>query len=89
MLYEVPPPPDARYKRLDDNLYEIVVNISITTYQKKIRVDIIEVTPNSRTLGFDLFTPEQMENLEQAKHMIMEKVHKRISKAYKDYDFVY
>lgn len=89
MLYEIPPSKDPRYKRLDDTLYEIVINLNLTTYQNKVRINIIEVTPNARTLGFDVFLPEQLDDLERVKQMVMERVHQRIAKAYKDYDFVY
>lgn len=88
LLYEIPPSGDARYQRIDDTLYEMVININITTYQNKVRVNTIECTSTERTLGFDLFEPEKLEDLEAAKRLIMNKVYGRVMKAYKDYDFV-
>ena len=59
--------------------------ISITTYQNKIRVNTIEVTPQARTLGFDLFKIEDMQDMELAMSIIKWKVSKRIQKAYSNY----
>ena len=67
----------------------MIVNISITTYQNKIRVDTIEVTPDARTLGYDIFEPNIITDLENAKRKILGRVAKRISKAYKDFDFLF
>jgi hypothetical protein len=63
---------------------ELDILITITTYQNKIRVDTIELTPMERTLGFDLFSPQMMNNLEEAKFYIMKVVKKRVQKAYPD-----
>ena len=63
---------------------ELDIIISITTYQNKIRVNTIELTPNERTLGFDLFSPQLMMDLETAKRYILSVVKKRVQKAYPD-----
>ena len=72
-----------------NDVHEMIVNISITTYQNKIRVDAIEVTPDARTLGYDIFEPNIITDLENAKRKILGRVAKRISKAYKDFDFLF
>ena len=63
---------------------ELDIIISITTYQNKIRVNTIELTPQEKTLGFDLFSPQLMENLEEAKRYILNVVKKRVQKEYPD-----
>lgn len=63
---------------------ELDIIISITTYQNKIRVNTIELTPDERTLGFDLIDPKLMDNLEEAKRYILNVVKKRVRKAYPD-----
>lgn len=68
-----------------NDVQEMTVNISITTYQNKIRVDTIEMTPDERTLGFDLFKVEDMLDMELAMSIIKWKVGNRIRKAYKNY----
>ena len=71
-----------------NDVQEIILDINITTYQNKIRVNIIEVTPQERTIGFDLYTSEEIMNLQEASKKIYQKILKRVSKAYEDYDFL-
>ena len=72
-----------------NDVKEMTVNINITTYQNKIRVNVIEITPEERTIGYDLFTPDKLQNLEEAKDLIFNRVVKRISKAYENYIFLF
>ena len=65
------------------------ININVTTYQNKVRINIIELTSKERTIGFDLYTPEKVQDLQKAYPVIMEKIYKRIYKAYEDYYFLY
>lgn len=71
-----------------NDVQEMILDINITTYQNKIRVNIIEVTPKERTIGFDLYTSEEMMNLQEASKKIYQKILKRVSKAYEEYDFL-
>ena len=73
---------------VSNDVQEMILDINITTYQNKIRVNIIEVTPKERTIGFDLYTSEEMMNLQEASKKIYQKILKRVSKAYEDYDFL-
>ena len=68
---------------------EMKININVTTYQNKVRINIIELTSKERTIGFDLYTPEKVQDLQKAYPVIMEKIYKRIYKAYEDYYFLY
>lgn len=68
-----------------NDVQEMTININITTYQNKIRINTIEMTPMERTLGFDLMKPEDMMDLQKAKEIIIWIVGNRIRKAYKDY----
>lgn len=85
LLYQLSP----EYGGLVNDVQEMTLNISITTYQNKIRVNTIEMTPKERTLGFDLFKPEMMSDLQSASNTIMQKVINRIKRAYKEYDILY
>lgn len=90
LLYQLPldmQEPD-KGKEYND-VHEITVDINITTYQNKVRVNVIEMTPMQRTLGYDLYEPYVLENLENAKKQIFNKIIKRVSKAYSDYDFLF
>lgn len=71
-----------------NDVQEMILDINITTYQNKIRINIIEVTPKERTLGFDLYTSEEMMNLQEASKKIYQKILKRVYRAYEDFDFL-
>lgn len=63
---------------------ELNIIISITTYQNKIRVNTIELTPEERTIGFDLFSPQYMKDLEAARQDILRVVKRNVQKYYPD-----
>lgn len=90
LLYQLPLESRDESKGEEYNdVHEITVDINITTYQNKVRVNVIEMTPMQRTLGYDLYEPYILENLENAKKRIFNKIIKRVSKAYSDYDFLF
>ena len=68
---------------------EMIINLNVTTYQNKIRIDTIEVTPDEMTLGFDLFPPEKLDDLNKAFELVMTKIYKRIAKRFADFDFIF
>lgn len=72
-----------------NDMHEMKVNISLTTYQNKIRVNIHEVTPNQWTFGYILIPPERIQSLEQARQLIYSKVIQQIESHYKDYLFLF
>lgn len=79
LLYEV----KEEYGGTPNDVQEMTININITTYSNKLRVNTLELTPENRTLGFDLIKPENLVNLEHAKLDIMKIVRKRVQAAYK------
>lgn len=87
LLYELKK--ELREPGKDYPVQEMKININVTTYQNKVRINIIEITPKERTIGFDLYTPEKVQDLQRAYPVIMEKIYKRIYKAYEDYYFLY
>lgn len=90
LLYQLPleSRDESKGKEYND-VHEITVDANITTYQNKIRVNVIEMTPMQRTLGYDLYEPSILEDLEKAKKRIISKVIKKVSKAYSEYDFLF
>lgn len=72
-----------------DVVEEMTLDLNLTTYQNKVRVNILEVTPNERTIGYDLYPPEKLEDLNEAYKLVFNKVVKRISKAYEEYEFLF
>lgn len=90
LLYQIPylqriPGKGKQY----NDVHEMVIDLNVTTYQNKVRVNIVEMDPNERTLGYDVYLPEKLEDLESAKKTILNKVIKKVSKAYENYDFLF
>lgn len=81
LLYQLKP----EYGGKANDVQEMTIDINITTYQNKIRVNTVEMTPEERTLGFDVMGSDDMIDLEKAKKIIIWKVGNRIRKAYKNY----
>lgn len=74
---------------VEDDVSEMVIDLNITTYQNKIRVNVIELSPEERTLGYDLYLPEDAADLPTIQHTILNKVIRRVSKAYQEYNFIF
>ena len=90
VLYQLPIDKQIIGKGREYNdVHEKTIDINITTYQNKVRVDIIELDEMERTLGYDLYEPKKLENLADAKKLIFQRAVKRLSKAYKDYLFLF
>lgn len=90
LLYQLPKLQRIPGKGREYNdVHEMTLDINITTYQNKLRVNVIEMTPEERTLGYDCYSPEKLDNLEDAKDMIFNRIVKKVSKAYQDYDFIF
>lgn len=90
LLYQIPyweriPGKGSEY----NDVHEMTIDINLTTYQNKLRVNVIETSPEERTIGYDLYRPEALADLPEAMKLIWFGVIKRVSKAYKDYDFIF
>lgn len=90
LLYQLPVEDRIPEKGDEYNdVHEMTLNLNITTYQDKLRVNVIELTPEEMTLGHNAYKPEQLMNLKEAIEVIFGNVVKKVSKAYKDYDFIF
>ena len=92
VLYAIPREIIELYKIYDpkySDVNEMTIDINITTYQNKIRVDTIEKTPEEKTLGFDLFPPEKLLDLNKALELVYSKVCRRIEKEFEDFEFIF
>ena len=70
-----------------DVVEEMTLVISITHYAGKIRLNVIEVSPEEVTLGHIVF-PETTP-MESLPELAMTKIRKFLSKYYAEYDFLY
>jgi hypothetical protein len=100
VLYAIPHEFLKKYKITEDKykeVYEMVVNINLTTYQQKIRVNLIEVSPDEITIGSQTFdleklrkkNPNQQAYFDIIKTSISDYMIRRLEKYYEDYDFLY
>lgn len=72
-----------------NDMHEMKLNISLTTYQNKIRVNIHEITPEQWTFGYILIPPEYLQDIHNAQKLIYDKVCQKIQKRYEDYLFLF
>ena len=100
VLYAIPYEFLKKYNITEDKykeVYEMVVNINLTTYQQKIRVNLIEVSPDEITIGSQTFdlerlrkkNPNQQAYFDIIKTSISDYMVRRLEKYYEDYDFLY
>lgn len=73
----------------DHDMHEMNINISITTYSDKLRMNIIEISPKEKTLGFNTFPLSKFDDLQAGYELIMNTLMKRLSKEYQNYDFIF
>ena len=73
----------------DHDMHEMSINISITTYSDKLRMNIIEISPREKTLGFNTFALTKFDDLQSGYELVMKTVQKRLAKEYEDYDFIF
>ena len=71
------------------DLQEMHIQINLTTYQNKVRVNMYEISPSERTLGHDVFLPESLVDLNYARAEILNKIEKRVRKLYENYEFIF
>ena len=79
----------SKTRSYDSDVNEMKLDINLTTYSNKIRMNIVEISPEEKTLGFDLFNPEDLEDVVEARKKILNKIKKRISKEFADYEFIF
>lgn len=100
VLYEIPHELITKYHIEEDKykqVYEMVININLTGYDQKIRVNLIETSPDEVTIGsktFDLeklrkSNPDQQTYFSIIKDMIFDYLIRRLENRYQDYDFIY
>lgn len=90
LYYQLP-----EYKQIPEkgkeynDIHEMIINVSITTYSDKIRVNLYEVDPEEMTLGQFILKDDDLIFPEYAKNKILKKIDKALTKRYQEYDFIY
>lgn len=94
IYYQIPGDVIALVEKYGQHLQDISmksmdIDISITSYQNKIRINVIRMDDNEKTLGHFVMKPEETQNLDKVLKDIKDKVAHYIEKEYADYDFVF
>lgn len=88
LLYQLLQP--LRKTEEDEKVHEMTLDLSITTYQNKLRVNVTQMDENEWTICHFVVPQEKLQDLEAAKNYIFDKVVQKVSKVYKDdYDFIF
>lgn len=61
---------------------KLMVSLNITTYQNKLRINLIAHTPSEETLGYALFNPSNFDSLDDAREQILRSMNKMLQSAY-------
>lgn len=90
VLYEYPifsKDPNERLTYSDT--FEMKLNLNITTYQNKIRINLIEVSPDEQTLGYFLYPTDSFIDMKKAFDQILRDIDRRLNKVFENYTFIY
>lgn len=71
----------------NEELDEMVVEINITTYANKIRVNVIERTPEEFTVGHIVYPPDKSADWVNLRGVVIGDILKKIQKRFTDYMF--
>lgn len=84
-LYQLRP----EYGGKVNDVQEMQIDINLTTYQNKVRLNVVEITPMERTLGSSVISEAKLEDLRSAMDYVLQLVAKHITRAYKEYMLLY
>lgn len=70
-------------------IQEMVININLTSYANKLRVNLIQVHPTERTLGHFVIPTEKLTDIENARKELLSRIYKRLHKLFEGYEFIY
>lgn len=68
---------------------QISVNINVTTYQDKLRVNLVEVSSMERTLGYFTVNVSKFADSQDLCKSIMNKIHTKLDKSFSDCTILY
>ncbi len=77
---------DEKLNGIGEEIYEMKLFIDITTYSNCLRINVIEITPEERTLGFLKLTPPDLMSLPNCKDKTMKFIKSRIEKYYNKWE---
>lgn len=76
-------------QKIETELFEMTYELNITSYANKLRFNIIEISPEERTLQHFTIPYEKLQDVGQARKNIMKKVKQILEKEFLGYDFIF
>lgn len=92
ILYQIPVDVSNKYNLVQEEREQVNVmdvTISLTTYSNKVRVNVIEMSPNEKTLGHKTFVSEKFSNVQDGVQEVLTFVAKCIRKEFDGYDILF
>lgn len=77
------------YQADGEEMQQMNFDISITTYQNKLRINITEITTMEKTIGQLIYKPEQIRDDQTFFAKVHEDVIHKIEHEYENYEFVF
>ena len=73
-----------------NDMHEMILNINLTTYANKIRMNVTEISPNEKTLGHIVIDDEDMlSDLASLRKYALNRIHRWLYKEYEAYEFLF
>lgn len=76
-------------RRSYSELYEMTLQISITTYKDKIRINLTVMDPDKVTLSFRTYSTDMFYDLPLAKSLILKHIQEKLIRTFDEYEFVF
>lgn len=89
LLYQIPSEYLTESEKEDVDVQELTLNLNVTTYDDKLRVNIIVEDEYEKTIGTKTFSFAKLDNLEWLRLEILKFIRKKLEKEYEDYDFYF
>lgn len=92
ILYQIPKEVSDRYNLVQeerDKVNAMDVMINITTYSNKIRVEVIELSPEEKTIAFKTFKSEAFSNIQQGLSTVYSFITSSIEKEFNGYEILF
>lgn len=89
VYYQLPKEQQLSGEDEKNDVQEMHINLSLTTYQNKVRLNMNEITPDEWTFGQMIIPPTKLEDMDKARKMILDRVKKQLEKHYEGFNFIF
>lgn len=89
VYYEIPEYNDVGEKKTYSDLHDMDFNLNITTYQNKLRFNVITMDEYERTLGHFVIKPDRLHDMYEVKREVEEKVVNILNGVFEGYEFIF